>query len=184
MFNAVRDTGDHGPLNGFNRLLQITTMKDPQRKIASYFPAISNLTRNFMIANMHAGVAFDHDDGSRCYHDTFNFEVFSGFYHESPGPERGGPRLTFSSFAMGSVSILVPSAVQHLPAAAVVGAGQARAERPRPVHAGWPVRGPALSPVPRAIAAGVGQARMGGEHGRLVGRRGGAQAYCGGGGRC
>ena len=55
----------------------MTTMRDPERKIASYFPAISNLTRNFMIANYHAGCAFDHDDGSRFFHDTNNFEVYS-----------------------------------------------------------------------------------------------------------
>jgi hypothetical protein len=59
-FNAVRETADHGPFNSYNRLPQMTTTRDPQHKAASYFPAWTNLTRNFFIANYHSDDAMDH----------------------------------------------------------------------------------------------------------------------------
>ena len=65
LFNAVRETADHGPFNSYNRLPQMTTTRDPERKRASYFPAWSNLTRNFIVANYHSDDGMDHDDGSR-----------------------------------------------------------------------------------------------------------------------
>jgi hypothetical protein len=38
----------------------MTTTRDPEHKVASYFPAWTNLTRNFFIANYHADDAMDH----------------------------------------------------------------------------------------------------------------------------
>lgn len=53
-FNAVRETGDHGPFNSYNRLAQLTTAKDPDGVVASYAPAVTNFTRNFVISNYHS----------------------------------------------------------------------------------------------------------------------------------
>ena len=42
----------------------MTTNRDPEHKIASYYPAWSNLTRNFIIANYHSDDGMDHDGAS------------------------------------------------------------------------------------------------------------------------
>ena len=53
-----------GAFNSIPRMPQMTTNRDPEHKIASYYPAWSNLTRNFIIANYHSDDGMDHDGAS------------------------------------------------------------------------------------------------------------------------
>ena len=39
---------------------------------------MTNFTRNFVMSNYHSAWPFDHDDGSRYFHDENNFFVFGG----------------------------------------------------------------------------------------------------------
>jgi hypothetical protein len=50
-----------GPFNSIPRMPQMTTNRDPEQKIASYYPAWNHLTRNFIIANYHSDDGMDHD---------------------------------------------------------------------------------------------------------------------------
>lgn len=76
-FNLVRETGDHGPFNSWDRQPYLTRIKDG--KTPSLDPAISNLTHNFFINNYHSTWPIDHDDGSCYYYDTYNFLVYGGY---------------------------------------------------------------------------------------------------------
>ena len=77
LFNQVRETGDHGPFNSWDRLPYLTELLDG--KTPSLTPAESNITRNFIISNYHSTFPLDHDDGSCYYLDTYNFMVYGGF---------------------------------------------------------------------------------------------------------
>ena len=77
IFNMVRETNDHGPFNSWDRLPYITTVKDG--KNPSLDPAMSTITRNFLINNYHGTWPIDHDDGSCYYNDTFNYIVYGGY---------------------------------------------------------------------------------------------------------
>ena len=77
IFNMVRETGDHGPFNSWDRQPYITRVKDS--KTASLDPAVSVITRNFIINNYHSTWPIDHDDGSCYYNDTFNYLVYGGY---------------------------------------------------------------------------------------------------------
>ena len=56
-----------GPFNSIPRMPQMTTNRDPEQKIASYYPAWNNLTRNFIIANYHSDDGMDHDGVSHLF---------------------------------------------------------------------------------------------------------------------
>ena len=53
--------------------------KDVGSTAPSLDPAISIITRNFLINNYHSTWPIDHDDGSCNYNDTFNYLVYGGF---------------------------------------------------------------------------------------------------------
>jgi hypothetical protein len=76
VFNMVRETIDHGPFNSWDRQPYLTEVKDGTPSLT---PAQSNITRNFFICNYHAIYPIDHDDGSCCYHDTYNYLVYGGY---------------------------------------------------------------------------------------------------------
>jgi len=76
MFNLVRETGDHGPFNSWDRQPYLTKLADGS---ASLTPAQSYITNNFFICNYHSTWPIDHDDGSCYYTDTYNFLVYGGY---------------------------------------------------------------------------------------------------------
>lgn len=75
-FNMVRETGDHGPFNSWDRQPYLTNVKDGT---PSLNPAPSNLTMNFLINNYHSTWPIDHDDGSCYYIDRYNYLVYGGY---------------------------------------------------------------------------------------------------------
>ena len=75
-FNMVRETGDHGPFNSWDRQPYLTNVNNGTPSLT---PAQSNLTRNFLINNYHSTWPIDHDDGSCYYYDTYNFLVYGGY---------------------------------------------------------------------------------------------------------
>lgn len=76
-FNMRRETQDCGPFNFFDRLPYITKLYDGHS--LSIMPAMSYISRNFIITNYHSLWPLDHDDGSCYYEDTFNFLVYGGY---------------------------------------------------------------------------------------------------------
>ena len=75
MFNMVRETGDHGTFNSWDRQPYLTDVgPDPP----SLIPAVNYITNNFFISNYHSAWPIDHDDGSSYYTDTYNFLVYGG----------------------------------------------------------------------------------------------------------
>ena len=78
-FNLVRETGDHGVFNTWDRQPYLTTVRDINGTVPSLTPALSNLTMNFVICNYHCTWPLDHDDGSCYYFDTFNFLTYGGY---------------------------------------------------------------------------------------------------------
>ena len=77
IFNMVRETSDHGPFNSWDRQPYLTRVKDGQTP--SLDPAVSNITRNFLINNYHSTWPIDHDDGSCYYNDTYNYLIYGEF---------------------------------------------------------------------------------------------------------
>ena len=77
IFNMVRETGDHGQFNSWDRQPYLTRVKDG--KTPSLDPAVNVITRNFLINNYHSTWPIDHDDGSCYYNDTFNYLVYGGY---------------------------------------------------------------------------------------------------------
>ena len=76
-FNMVRETGDHGPFNSWDRQPYLTKVNDGSTP--SLEPAVSNLTQNFLINNYHSTWPIDHDDGSCYYYDSYNYLVYGGY---------------------------------------------------------------------------------------------------------
>ena len=76
IFNQVRESGDDGPFNTFDREPYITKVRNGT---PSAIKAQSNTTRNFIINNFHSSWPIDHDDGSCCYYDTYNYLVYGGY---------------------------------------------------------------------------------------------------------
>lgn len=76
-FNVVRETGDHGFFNSWDRQPYLTKVKDGVTP--SLIPATSYLTKNFIINNYHSTFPIDHDDGTGYYYDSLNFLVYGGY---------------------------------------------------------------------------------------------------------
>ena len=77
MFNMVRETGDHGPFNSWDRQPYLTKLGSSNER-PSLTPAETNITNNFFIGNYHSAWPIDHDDGSSYYINTYNFLVYGG----------------------------------------------------------------------------------------------------------
>merc|ERR1712232_826128 len=87
LFNHVRETGDHGPFNSWDRQPYLT-----RNGVNDGFPASVKLNldgvsivksqchieQNFIIDGYNGVWTIDHDDGSQYYNDTSNFLVFGG----------------------------------------------------------------------------------------------------------
>ena len=77
IFNMVRETGDHGPFNSWDRQPYLTEVLDGV--LPSLTPATSYINQNFIINNYHSTWPIDHDDGSCYYEDTYNYLVYGGY---------------------------------------------------------------------------------------------------------
>ena len=75
IFNMVRETGDHGPINSWDRVPFVTQLAN-----GSYtnIPRRTHVNKNFIINGYNGVWALDHDDGSSYYNDTSNFLVYGG----------------------------------------------------------------------------------------------------------
>ncbi|KAK8812318.1 hypothetical protein WA158_007552 [Blastocystis sp. Blastoise] len=76
IFNAVRETTDHGCINTWDRMPFSTVKKDGSVSIT---PDVTYTTENFFIGNYHSIWPLDHDDGSCYYEDSDNILVYGGF---------------------------------------------------------------------------------------------------------
>jgi len=74
VFNMVRETGDHGPFNSWDRQPYVTL----HDKDLSIIPQQNKITKNFIINGYNSVWTIDHDDGSAFYNDTQNFMVYGG----------------------------------------------------------------------------------------------------------
>jgi len=72
--NCVRESGDHGPFNSWDRVPYITDIATGK---ASIVPQFRELTRNFIIATYSSQEAIDTDDGSAYYNTHHNFFVYA-----------------------------------------------------------------------------------------------------------
>jgi len=78
-FNFVRETGDHGPFNSWDRQPYLTTVRLGDDEPPSLIAATSTIVRNFLINNYNSVWPIDHDDGSSFYDDHDNFLVYGGY---------------------------------------------------------------------------------------------------------
>jgi hypothetical protein len=76
IFNAVRETGDHGPINTWDRQPYLTDAIQPGSPSLWQHP--SYIHHNTLVNNYHSVWPIDHDDGSCFYEDSYNFLVYSG----------------------------------------------------------------------------------------------------------
>jgi hypothetical protein len=72
--NCVRESGDHGPFNSWDRVPYITTVKTGKPSIV---PAFREISHNFVLATYASQEAIDTDDGSSYYHTHDNFFVYA-----------------------------------------------------------------------------------------------------------
>jgi len=72
--NCVRESGDHGPFNSWDRVPYITTLRTGKPSI---IPAWREITRNFIISTYSSQEAIDTDDGSSYYRTHHNLFVFA-----------------------------------------------------------------------------------------------------------
>ena len=76
LFNFVRDTLDHGPINTWDRQPYLTTLLDGT--IPSLTQAESFITQNLVIGNYYSLWPIDHDDGTCYYTDKYNVIAYGG----------------------------------------------------------------------------------------------------------
>eukprot|EP00039_Didymoeca_costata_P013183 m.196382 g.196382 ORF g.196382 m.196382 type:complete len:799 (+) comp15699_c0_seq3:667-3063(+) len=70
IFNECRETGDHGPINSWDRTAYISDVATGK---PSYTAAMNHVRQNFIIANYGSSQGFDTDDGSSWYNISSNF---------------------------------------------------------------------------------------------------------------
>jgi len=86
VLNMVRETGDHGPYNSWDRQPYLTNngVNDgytPSQKYGSSGSIVKKndfITQNFMINGYNGVWAIDHDDGSQFFNDTGNLMLWGG----------------------------------------------------------------------------------------------------------
>ena len=121
VFSTCRESGDHGPINSWDRLPFLTDLT------GSFSSVPSLTTRNLIFANYGGSQAFDNDDGSSFYHTIGNvFYSSDGFKMDY-----GGHDSNFSSnvvvvlpsvFVVVEVLVVPPGPVDCEPPATGVGA--------------------------------------------------------------
>ena len=78
IFNTCRESGDHGPINSWDRQPFLTTLRDG--RTPSFIPLMRTIGRNFIFANYGASEGVDNDDGSSWFHVQENvFYASEGF---------------------------------------------------------------------------------------------------------
>jgi len=78
IFNTCRESGDHGPINSWDRQPFLTNLRDG--KTNSFDPLSRIIRHNFIIANYNAAQGVDNDDGSSWFHIHHNlFYMADGF---------------------------------------------------------------------------------------------------------
>eukprot|EP00794_Sanderia_malayensis_P005521 gene5521-6206_t len=77
LFNFVRETFDHGPINTWDRVPYLT--KVLHGDTASLLPKENFVTKCFIIGNYHSIWPIDHDDGSAYWADSYNFLTYGGW---------------------------------------------------------------------------------------------------------
>jgi hypothetical protein len=65
IFNTCKESGDHGPINSWDRQTYATALGDNGSTILDPLPTV--ITANFIFANNGAAQAVDNDDGSSFY---------------------------------------------------------------------------------------------------------------------
>ena len=75
LFNANRETGDHGPINTWDRQPYIT---EEAGNGPSLVPKTNRIHNNFLVNDYGSDMAVDHDDGSAYYLDSYNMFMYSG----------------------------------------------------------------------------------------------------------
>jgi len=86
LFNANRETTDHGPFNSWDRIPFLTDTVDPNNP--SVVPLYNDIHHNFMIANYGSNMCIDNDDGSSWYLNHDNFEVYGGHKSDFGGHDK------------------------------------------------------------------------------------------------
>ncbi|CAF0815534.1 unnamed protein product [Didymodactylos carnosus] len=76
MFNTVRETSDHGPINTWDRQPFLSDAVQPG--LPSLWQHQSYIHHNVLFNNYNALWPIDHDDGSCFYEDSYNFHVYGG----------------------------------------------------------------------------------------------------------
>jgi hypothetical protein len=76
LFNAVRETKDHGPINTWDRQPYLTDAMQPG--IPSLWQHPSYIHHNTLLDNYNSLYPIDHDDGSSFYEDSYNFQIYGG----------------------------------------------------------------------------------------------------------
>jgi len=118
IFNTCRESGDHGPINSWDRQPFLTTLKDG--KTASFDPLPRIVRNNFIIANYNAAQGIDNDDGSSWFHIHHNlFYQAEGFKMDYGGHDsiyeynmamslsyHGGPCFGMGGFNEGHGDVL------------------------------------------------------------------------------
>ena len=75
MFNMVRETSDHGPINTWDRQPYLTEQRDG-KGIASLIQHESSIHHNALFNSYSSFYPIDHDDGSCWYTDTYNVQFY------------------------------------------------------------------------------------------------------------
>eukprot|EP00928_Gymnodinium_smaydae_P031890 TRINITY_DN23259_c0_g1_i1.p1 TRINITY_DN23259_c0_g1~~TRINITY_DN23259_c0_g1_i1.p1 ORF type:complete len:828 (+),score=100.29 TRINITY_DN23259_c0_g1_i1:55-2538(+) len=73
IFNACRETADHGPFNSWGRMPFITDVRDGTPSIV---PAPTTIKENFVIGSYHTQEAIDNDDATEYFETHHNFFVY------------------------------------------------------------------------------------------------------------
>ena len=76
IFNTVRETSDHGPINTWDRQPYLTDAV--QSGVPSLWQHTSYIHHNALFNNYRSVSPIDHDDGSCFYEDSYNFLVYGG----------------------------------------------------------------------------------------------------------
>jgi hypothetical protein len=83
IFNSCRESGDHGPINTWDRQPFLADLRD---STPSFVPLKRTIAFNFIIANYGASQGVDNDDGSSWYHIHNNvFYNADGFKQDYGG---------------------------------------------------------------------------------------------------
>jgi hypothetical protein len=77
IFNTCRESGDHGPINSWDRQPFMTTLRDG--KTESFDPLPREISHNFIFANYGASQGVDNDDGSSWFH------IFRNVFYSAEG---------------------------------------------------------------------------------------------------